>query len=70
MNERNLIDNRIKQARLEMNMTQSDLAKKVNHEKSSISCIERGKRSVLAERLIDFSKALNKPIIYFLSDVI
>jgi transcriptional regulator with XRE-family HTH domain len=69
MDNRKLIGNRIKQARFEINMTQSDLAKKLNHERSLISKIEHGKRSILAERLVDFSKALDKPIIYFLSDI-
>ena len=68
INTRQLIAKKIKDARLELNMTQSDLAKKVNHERSSISYIETGKTPVSADRLSDFSKALNKPIIYFLSD--
>lgn len=69
MNRRKLIGLRIKEARLEQNMTQSELAKKLNYEKSNISYIENGKYSIAAEKLIDFSKALNKKIIYFLSDI-
>ena len=63
------IANKIKTARKEANLNQSQLGSKVFMDKTNICCIETGKIAVSSDRLFDFAKALNKPIIYFLSDV-
>lgn len=69
MNQRKQIANKIKAARIELGISQSTLADLLHQERSSISYIERGKIGIAADRLIDFSKALKKPIVYFLSDI-
>ncbi len=69
MNKRKLIADKIKEARKEAGMTQSDLAKMLYLDRSSISYIEKGSSAIAADKLGDFSRALNKPIIYFLSDI-
>jgi transcriptional regulator with XRE-family HTH domain len=69
MNKRKLIAHRIKEARKEQGITQMELALKLNQDRSSISYIENGKITLAADRIGDFSRALNKPILYFLSDI-
>ncbi len=56
---------RIRDARLEAEMSQSDLADTAYLRQSSVSKIETGMRSVSAEDLIYLSHALDKPILYF-----
>ncbi|HCC78496.1 MAG: hypothetical protein A2X25_09265 [Chloroflexi bacterium GWB2_49_20] len=56
---------RIREARLESNMSQAKLAEKAYFKQSSISKIEAGTRSVAAEEILYLSYALDKPIIYF-----
>lgn len=70
LNKRKLIARKIKEARLELNITQQDLANKLNFQnRSTISRIESGKTPINAEQIGDFSRILNKDIIYFLSDI-
>ena len=66
---RQLIANRIREARKEANLTQKDLANLMFCHDTNISYIERAKQSVDVETLIQFSKVLNKQPIYFLSDM-
>ena len=69
IDKRKLIGDKIKRARQEANLTQEQLAKELFMQRSVLSKIERGKYSVAADRLGNFSRALNKKIIYFLSDI-
>jgi|688.fasta_scaffold1017641_2 transcriptional regulator with XRE-family HTH domain len=66
---RQLVAKRIKQARLEANLTQIELANLMFCDNSNISYIESAKQSVDVETLIQFSKVLNKQPIFFLSDI-
>lgn len=59
----------IRQARIEANMSQKDLAWSAYFNQASISQIETGKRSVTAEEIVYLSAALNKPISYFFTSV-
>lgn len=56
---------RIRKARLETKMSQSDLADLAYFRQASISQIEAGKRAVSASEVLYLSIALNKPIVYF-----
>ena len=69
IDKRKLIGNKIKRARQEANLTQEQLAKELFMQRRVLSKIETGKYSVAADRLGNFSRALNKKIIYFLSDI-
>lgn len=66
---RQLIANRIKEARKEAKLTQKDLANLMFCHNTNISYIESAKQSVDVETLIQFSKVLNKQPIFFLSDI-
>lgn len=57
----------IRQARIEVNMSQAELAEKAYFRQAAISQIETGKRDVTASEIIYLSYALNKPITYFYS---
>jgi transcriptional regulator with XRE-family HTH domain len=59
------LGNRIRKARLEAKMSQTELAEKAYLRQSSISKIEAGTRSVLSEEILYLSYALDKPINYF-----
>lgn len=61
----NALGNRIRKARLEAKMSQTELAEKAYLRQSSISKIEAGTRSVLSEEILYLSYALDKPINYF-----
>ena len=55
-----MINDRIKQRRLELNMSQEDLAKKTGYKtKSAISRIESGQRDLTQSQIEIFSKALD-----------
>lgn len=70
INKRKIIADKIKKARKELNLSQKELAKILNYkDQSNISKIESGKVSIDADRIGDFSRALKKNIIYFLSDI-
>jgi transcriptional regulator with XRE-family HTH domain len=56
---------RIRNARLEAKMSQTELAERAYFRQASISDIEAGKRSVSASQVTYLSIALNKPILYF-----
>ena len=55
----------IRDARIEIKMSQKDLAEKAYLKQSSISRIEDGTRAVSTEDLLYLSIALEKPISYF-----
>ena len=66
---RKLIGEKVRKARKEANLSQQQLGDKLFCHRTNVSYIEQGKVSIPADRLIDFSNALNKPMIYFLSDI-
>ena len=55
----------VRKARLEANMSQSDLAEAAYLKQSSISRIEDGTRALSTEEVLYLSYALDKPIMYF-----
>lgn len=59
------LGNRIKDARIEANLSQGELAERAYFKQSSISKIEVGMRTVAAEDILYLSYALDKPISYF-----
>ena len=66
MTLRELVGVRLKEARLERNLTQKDLAKLLNYERSYITLLENGKRSLEINKLESFANVLNKSISYFI----
>lgn len=50
-------------------MSQQQLAKRTHYSQCVISRIERGERDMGIKDLQVFSKALEKPMVYFLSDL-
>lgn len=59
------IAKRIRDARKEAGLTQTELGSILFIDQSHLSYIEKGKVSVNCERLVEFANALNKPILYF-----
>ena len=59
----------IKERRIELGMTQDDLAEKTGYKtRSSINKIEKGCNDLPRNKIELFAKALNVPQAYFLSD--
>lgn len=55
-----MLSKRIKERRLQLNMTQEELAQKVGYKtKGAISRIEKGERDISQTQISDFAKALN-----------
>ena len=65
-----LIVRKIKEARLEREFTQKDLANHLGKTAAAISDLERGKVQVTASDLYRISRLLNKPIEYFYGEAI
>ena len=59
---------RIKLARVERDLTQTQLAKKINAKQKSISRYETGASLPSIETLVKLAKALKKPIGHFLDE--
>jgi transcriptional regulator with XRE-family HTH domain len=59
---------RIRRARKDAALTQSELADEVNRRQASISAIENGKMTVDADTLARLALSLDKPIGYFFPD--
>ena len=57
---------RLKELRIEKQLSQKELAEKISTGQSSISAWERGEREPLAHQLIDLSFALNCSVDYLL----
>ena len=55
---------KVKKARLEMQVTQEELAKKLHTKKSFISEIENGKQNISIEYASKIAKALNKDLVW------
>ena len=66
MNDKNKqIGKRVKIARILIDITQEELAKKIGVEPVTVSRIESGSRKTTAVEIEKLSKALNRPISYF-----
>jgi len=66
MNDKNKqIGKRAKIARILIDITQEDLAKRIGVEPVTVSRIESGSRNITAVEIEKLSKALNRPISYF-----
>ena len=59
---------KIKLARVELDLTQTQLAQKIGAKQKSISRYEAGKSVPMVETLVRLAKALKKPTAHFLSD--
>ena len=59
------IGKRIRQARLDANLNQTELAEMLKKKQTSISEIERGKIEITAKLIIHLAMNLEKPISYF-----
>ena len=59
---------KIKLARIELDMNQTDLAKKIGVKQKSISRYETGLSMPSIETLMKISKVLKKPVGYFLGE--
>lgn len=59
---------KIKLARVELDLTQIDLAKKIKSKQKSISRYENGISLPSLETLVKISKVLKKPTAYFLGE--
>lgn len=68
MNFKCIIARNIKKARVENKMTQLELSNLMFYSRTTITHIENGKISISSEKLIEFSKILNKPLMYFYSN--
>jgi len=64
--EYKLISKKIKKARNEKNLTQEELAEKLDVTVSYICQVERGKKKFNLKRIVEISKILEKPIDYFI----
>lgn len=65
-----LLGNRIRQERLKLNLTQEQLAEKVDLSTSYIGQIERGERNISLDTLVVICKSLGVTIDYLLQDSI
>lgn len=59
---------KIKIARIELDMNQTDLADKIGAKQKSISRYETGLSTPSIETLVKIAKALKKPVGYFLDE--
>ena len=66
--ERKKLGKRIKLARVELDLTQSQLAQKINAKQKSISRYETGASLPSIETLVKIAKILKKPAGYFLEE--
>ena len=59
------VGKRVRQARIEAHLNQTELADKLNKKQTSISEIERGKIEITASTLLKIAITLEKPVSYF-----
>jgi transcriptional regulator with XRE-family HTH domain len=64
-----ILGERIRHRRLELGMTQSDLAQKIEVRFQQVQKYENGQNRVAASRLWQISRALDVPITYFFDPV-
>ena len=60
---------RLKAARLDAGLTQTEVAQQLNLPQSYISKCESGERRVDVVELMDFAAIYRKPLLYFVSDI-
>lgn len=65
-----LLGKRIKEERLKLNLTQENLAEKINVSTSYIGQIERGERSLSLDTLVNICNVLGVTVDYLLKDSI
>ena len=63
-----IVGSKIKKLREEKKLTQKELADLVFSSQAEIHHIEKGRRKLDIERLVNFSKVLKRDVVYFLSD--
>jgi len=63
-----IIGKNIKRRRIELRMTQSELAERMGITQGALSDIENGKRSPLLKTIADFSETLEVPPSYLLTE--
>ena len=66
--DRQKLGKKIKLARIELDLNQTQLAKKINAKQKSISRYETGLSMPSIETLMKISKVLRKPVGYFLEE--
>lgn len=59
---------KIKLARVELDLTQTELARKIGTKQKSISRYEAGKSVPKVETLTKLARALKKPVVHFLDE--
>lgn len=59
------IGKRIRQARIDVGMTQAELASQINRRQASVSAMENGKMEISAGSLARMAIAFEKPVSYF-----
>jgi transcriptional regulator with XRE-family HTH domain len=64
-----LIGARVRKARLERNMSQQDLADRLGLTFQQVQKYELGANRIAATRLVEIAKRLEKPIVWFLSEM-
>ena len=64
----NKLGKKIKLARIELDLTQTQLAQKINSKQKSISHYETGASLPSIETLVKIAQALKKPASYFLDE--
>jgi transcriptional regulator with XRE-family HTH domain len=64
-----IVGNKIKEARIEKNITQQELAAICNFEKSSMSRIEAGRTNITLHTLYTIAKALNLDMHFLLKEI-
>ena len=62
-----LIGSRIREARISSGLTQSQLGKRIFKTGAAVGLVERGKRGVNIETLIEISHVLSVPVDFFFS---
>ena len=65
-----IIGENIKRRRIELRMTQIELAERMGITQGALSDIENGKRSPLLKTIADFSETLEVPPSYLLSEAV
>ncbi len=68
--DRSLLGERLKQAREYLELSQDEVAKKLNLPRTAISLIESGQRRVDAIELQKFAQLYQRPVSYFTGEII
>ena len=63
-----LLGRRVAQAREDAGMTQEDLGRAVNLDRSAISRLEKGERKLNVPELVEIAAVVGRPLAYFVSD--